>query len=619
VNTLLLVGLLGCGGSGSLPGTGDVSPETGGDTATAPPQATGDTSGPGSETGTLPSGTASTGETGAAGTADTGPTGTADTLGETGSAGATGATGSTGHTGTTRDTGGPKWVVVGELSVVAGDPIRCEDPSARMGDHFERIPLGLPTVLERSIWGGGLVVADLDGDGRSEVVVPAGEGTPAVYVDDGAGAFVDEGASWMPGVSLSQPVSGAVADYDGDGDLDLVFSDLALGVVLLRNDGGVFSDVSDGLPALGAGLWQSVSWGDVDLDGDLDLAVAGYGVIPPAPPWLPFGSALLMNEGDGTFSDGSDRLPEDVHEGYTFLLSWLDIDGDGDQDLVAMQDFYYIIEPQVYANVGGVLVDDGPGGLLSHFNSMGLAVADLNGDRLPDMAHTSFQDIALFLSRGSRDRLTGVGYIDWAEAWGIDPVSDVNIFGWGLGLGDLDNDGDLDMPVAMGYWDDFPTLSKPPLELDDQPDVLYLQEEPGVWRDVAGESAWKMDDSTAGRGLALFDLDGDGWLDIVKRQLDAEDLVYRSRCGDGSWVSIELRDAPPNVFGVGARVTVEAGPVVHSGWVSAGSSLYTGVGPTLHFGLGDQERIDRLEVLWPGGEVYEAFDLGVRRRLEVSR
>jgi hypothetical protein len=102
----------------------------------------------------------------------------------------------------------------------------------------------------------------------------------------------------------------------------------------------------------------------------------------------------------------------------------------------------------------------------------------------------------------------------------------------------------------------------------------------------------------------LTDLNRDGWLDIVKRELGGRVVVYESRCGNDHWIEVELEGPGENPSGVGATVRVVAGGIVQMRPILPGSTGFNSNGPAVaHFGLGDLDRVDGIEVVWPGGEV----------------
>jgi len=187
------------------------------------------------------------------------------------------------------------------------------------GGVFTSVPHPFPDVYLGAVaWG------DYDNDGDLDVVVTGTDGTgalkAALWRNDGAGGFTDAGAN-LPGMDLGFAAWG---DYDGDGDLDLLFggnSNDGWITRLYRNDGGTLTDANAGL--LGV-LWASAAWGDYDNDGDLDIMLMGYDATAQTRV-----SRLYRNDA-GTFVNSGQTF----HDLFLGTLSWMDYDNDGDLDLL---------------------------------------------------------------------------------------------------------------------------------------------------------------------------------------------------------------------------------------------------------------------------------------------
>jgi len=188
---------------------------------------------------------------------------------------------------------------------------------------------GLSVAAEAAGWG------DYDGDGDLDLFLVASDGQKVLYSNQGDGTFVDVTGSAGVGGDVESGLEYNVlwADYDGDGDMDVLVSGYYL--KLYANQGGVFSDVTDqsGLGAYadsGMVSIMDVDWVDYDNDGDLDLYVT-------VPSWYEH-NFLFRNEGDGTFTEvTSQALLGEVIGGKT---CWLDYDTDGDLDLLGWDGLY---------------------------------------------------------------------------------------------------------------------------------------------------------------------------------------------------------------------------------------------------------------------------------------
>ena len=536
-----------------------------------------------------------------------------------------------------------------EVPVVVqeGGVIACHTAGLRSASGpFERRVEAMYVPTDFWTWSGGITAADLDADGWLDVISVVEPGLD-LYPGDPEGAFSSTGQAVFGHLELSFASGTSVADYDGDGDLDL-YVNRVLGAPipdfvkpdgsnrLLRNNGdGSFSDVTEQAGVDGCGVHHrtgetgcfrtmSSSWGDVDGDGDLDLFVGNYGEVDetdgvtqdemsPAEP-----SFLYLNNGDGSFTDASDVLPDELHDGYTYSSALLDLDGDGDLDLYTVNDFGMLWPNRVMWNDGGTLTfdpDDGSGLVLS-MTGMGLGVADLNGDGRLDLAIPQWNANWLLESR-----VDGGYWIDVAQSKGFVPDEERNqLVGWGTEIADLDNDGDLDMVTQFGH---LPTPNSTWWNPEQQADSVVVNEPDGDggYRFVDVSEQWMGDDVGLSRGAVLVDLNRDGWLDIAKRSLDDGGIMYISRCGDESFATVHLRQpGTMNQFAVGARVVAQVGGRTMSRHLFGGGTGYASQGaPELHFGLGDAERIDRLEVFWPDGKRSVITDVAARQELTLVR
>ena len=396
----------------------------------------------------------------------------------------------------------------------------------------------------------------------------------------------------------------APVDIDVDGDLDIIVATLESPELLLINDGsGVFTDeaAERGLhqeqndPSMGA------SWGDYDSDGDLDLFIANHsyrgkdGSHPPEPG---VANRLMRNDGGGFFTDvTADTLSEAAQLGYTFLGGWHDLDMDGHQDLYIINDY----GNQIYPNL--LMKGDGAGtltgaeptsGLILGIDAMGLGVGDFSGDGRPDLAISDWGSLHLLISQESAT------WFDSTLVSGMTTEHDAQIVGWAMEFADPDNDADLDLLATFGpsplNLPEGSTVENP----DHQPDALWLNDG-GTLTESAAD--WGLDSTGNNRGLVVADLNGDGWLDTLRRGLLTDDtILHRSRCGAAAWISVRLQAAGETPAGIGARIEAWQDGERQLRWISSGSTSLSSGGPLVaHFGLGDVDVLDRLEVIWPDG------------------
>jgi len=455
-------------------------------------------------------------------------------------------------------------------------------------------------VEEARLAGGGLIVGDFDGNDVHDVVL-LGENASVIWWN---------GNESEPRARWDDAVGGSTADYDGDGDLDLIVTRGTFSAALVQNNDGRFEDVttSSGIDTSGSRI-VSATWGDIDRDGDLDLFLGGYGdkvaeafdeatVFPPASL-----SRLYLQRDDHTFEDASWLLPAAVQEAYTFQGAMIDLDGDGWVELFVVNDFGWYRPSVLLSWEDGALVDrSAETGLGWDGAGMGFDIGDIDGDGHWDMVSTSYQDLPLYQGFD--------GF--WARqdaVWGVpvDPLE--RVFGWGTRLADLDLDGDLDLPVGWGHWVAYRNHV-------DQPDSLLM------WNGTAFEDKsveHGFDSVAATRGLQVADLNRDGAPDVLRHQVGGGLRVDGVPCSGNGFV-VELRDVAPNTRGIGAVVEVVVGERVRRRAVTAGStSMFSGEPPEVYFGLGDAQQVDELRIVWPGRQVQTLTNLPSHHKYIIQR
>jgi hypothetical protein len=501
----------------------------------------------------------------------------------------------------------------------------CADPSGRASPlHAPSVPGDFPSTqpsASASAPGGwGVAAADFDGDGDVDLVLPH-RGPPQLYLGDGIGRF-DLAPDAFPGVSENYARGASAADHDGDGDLDLYFAYAGADSLWENEGGGHFRDVTQAAGMDGPALdGVHGAWGDYDQDGDLDLFVANYWTSTSSPEdgiYTGDPNLLWENRGDGTYEDRSTLLSwRNSSVGFTYSGGWWDLDGDFFPELYIINDKGNEGFRNALARWDGQrLVDIGADtGLDLSVQGMSLAVNDLNGDLLPDFLISDWGALALLLSDGAG------GWYDASVALGLAlPLDDQRIVAWGGEMEDLDNDGDLDLLVAFGNDElDGTTVNEFGIQTTlRQFDGVWLQGEDGHFS--LATDTWDLGAPTVGRGFALADLDGNGWLDFVRRDIAGPAVISLQACGAEAWLAVSLSGPAPNTRGVGARVEVQAGGQTHVRWIHAGSTnIASSRPPEAHVGLGDADTVDHLRVTWPDGGFQEFSGIAARQRVTVVR
>ena len=428
--------------------------------------------------------------------------------------------------------------------------------------------------------GQGVSWADYDRDGDLDLYVANHSNQPdKLYRNDGGGHFADVSAA--SGIAdAASTISPVWGDQDNDGDLDLYVTNAGGPNLFYRNNGnGTFTDVSAGSGLDDPGQGRGAAWGDYDNDGRLDLYLVNVGA-----------NRLFHNEGGGVFSDATSGPLGDPSSGQG--AAWGDYDSDGDLDL-------YVANWSHQADK--LFRNDGDGAFSDISNAAG--VADTSSSLCGAWGdYDNDGDLDLYVVNEGPNRLfRNDGALPF-----VDVANLTRTTGGGLGRsaswGDYDNDGDLDLYVSNFSG----------------PNQLLRQDACGSFTDVTAMSGTA--GTTASRGTALGDFDGDGDLDLYVARFGPNKL-YRGDSGAPSyhhWLHIDLVGSTSNRDGIGARIRVVADGHTQMREVSGGSGLYSQESLTAEFGLGTATTADLIEVRWPSGVVQSAPNVAADQRIVLT-
>ena len=480
--------------------------------------------------------------------------------------------------------------------------------------------------------GGGVAIFDYDGDGDQDVLFVNGayfepenhsKALPALYENLGHWRFKD--VTRRVGLTQSFYGMGVVAaDYDGDGDVDLLFTALD-GLRLYGNDGkGRYADVSRKV-GLHPVYWidekgrTAPEWStaavlfDADGDGDIDILSAQYvkwsveADIPTTYDTVHKGyttprayegrSPRLWLQDGGIFRDATPSSGLEV-AGKSLGMALWDFDNDGRLDVVIAND---TTANFLFHNLGnGRFEEIGQTAGIAYDNDgnpragMGIDVADYLNDGTAGIAIGNFAEEPTSLFR----MLKPMQFRDDSGINGIAALT-LPLLTFGLIFADLDLDGLQDIVTANGHVE--PAIRSVMPMLSHAQSLQWLRNSGGGRFAADGLKLEALQAPMVGRGLAVGDLDADGDLDLIATSNNGTPRILRNDLTELHYLRIRLRGLPPNTDAIGARIWLYGSHAVQQHMIRTGGSYLSQSESVQTFGLAPKESVQRLKVRWPDG------------------
>jgi hypothetical protein len=523
-----------------------------------------------------------------------------------------------------------------------------EIPSSKSGISFVHTAGSSPEKYLPESTGAGCAFFDYDNDGWMDIyLVNSGKcdfftpKTPlrnALYHNNRDGTFTDvaEKAGVLGG---GYGMGVAVGDYNGDGFPDFYLTQYGRSILYRNNGDSTFTDVTEKAGVAAPGWASSAVWFDYDNDGKLDLFVcrfvdfdkskhhrcgapnipvlAGMNEYCYPKVYSPMASWLFHNNGDGTFTDVSQRTGIADNPGKSWGVVASDLNNDGWMDLFVAND---TVANFLFMNRGGKRFEEigftagvayGEQGRAR--SGMGVDSADFNEDGWMDLFVTNMDHELYAIYQNKHDET----FDDVAAASGIARATQL-MSGWGLKFFDYDNDGNLDLFIANGHPDDLIEKIYPTVFYREPP-LLFHNSGPGL-TNVSSESGPIFSRPMASRGLAIGDFDNDGAIDVLISNNDEAPMLLRNNVGSQNhWLGVNLIGKKANPDAIGARVTYQAGDLKRSRMKVGGGSYLSYHDPRVVLGIGKRTKVDWLEVKWPqpSGRVERFADLPVDRYITI--
>jgi hypothetical protein len=489
----------------------------------------------------------------------------------------------------------------------------------------------LNNIIESSC--GGATFFDYDQDGFIDIYVCSGtwlngftkseepDDLPHnhLYHNKGNGTYedvtkkADVGGPWYSMGATS-------ADYNNDGYPDLYVCNYGRNVLLMNKGNGTFTNVTEKANVAGDNSCSvGAVWFDYDNDSYLDLYVGNYLRFDPNykyyyapdgfPPPMAYDSepdVLYHNKGDGTFEDVTQVMGIVDQDGRSMGVGAADVDDDGWVDVFVANDHTL---NYLWHNEGGKHFTETGTKSGTAFSqggeatvSMSVDFADYNGDGLMDLFVSDDTYCSLYENLGN-----GV-FTDKAMSSGISSQA-AQFVGWSSSFIDYDNDGDVDIYKTNGALK----------HLYGHEPQLFENQGDGKFKDVSLDLGAFFKGEYVGRGSCIGDYDNDGDLDVFIVNLNHHCKFLRNNKGNqNNWLIINLVGTTSNRDAIGSRVRITSGGKTQTAQKKSTVGYLSQNDPRLHFGVGKNNLVEKLEVKWPSGKIQILENVKVNQIIQIK-
>ncbi len=524
-------------------------------------------------------------------------------------------------------------------------PVRFTDIRQSAGITWKQDATATEEKYYLETMGTGVAWIDYDQDGLLDLFFVQSAATDlyhppqplrsALYRNNGDGTFTDVTGKAGVGSAGLYGQGVAVGDYDNDGYPDLYVMGYGRSILYHNNRDGTFADVTEKAGVADLGQWAtSAGWFDYDKDGYLDLLVCNYIEWSPKnniwcgehrPGYRAYchpdnykGQRLKLyhNNHDGTFTDVSEKSGVGRPEAKGMGVVLADFNNDGWTDIAVANDtwpnFLFLNNRDgTFRDIsfasGFAASEDG-----KYEAGMGIDAADVDGDGWLDLYVTHLD---LELNRFYHNNHDET-FDDATFTSGIGNKA-ILLSGVSMKFMDYDNDGWVDICQVNGAMLDNIQLYHTEVGYP-EPKLMFRNLGRGKFEKVSEALGPDFLRPTAGRGLAVGDFDNDGDLDLaIVNRGDYPQLLRNDGGNANHWLEVKLIGTKSNRDGIGAALKLVSDGRTQLEQAKGGMSYMSAHDPRVHFGLGQRQKIDRLEITWPSGAVDRLPNLDADQILTV--